>query len=189
MSIGQIQIQQQPALIGIQIRPAEQHIEQPQATMDMRQIPSKLSIEQPMGVLEINQDRAWDGLGLANNLEVSSRIYSQAKEIALQGIARRMEEGRQLADLAHVKSNPIPDIAKDWRKEGLVLPVAGPASIDNVDLSYTPGKVQISVEEGGVDLQVTPNRAIHEYTPGKAEIYMRQYASVQITPPSIDTVL
>ncbi|MCM3628109.1 DUF6470 family protein [Paenibacillus glycanilyticus] len=189
MTIGHIQIHQQPALIGIQVRPAEQRIEQPQATMDMRQIPAKLSIEQPMGVLEVNQERAWDGLGLANNLEVSSRIYSQAKELALQGVARRMQEGRQLADLAHVKSNPIPEIAKNWRKEGPELPVAGPASIDNVDVSFTPGKVQIEVEEGGVDLRVTPNRPIHDYTPGKAEIYMRQYASVQITPPSIDTML
>ncbi|GLX70887.1 DUF6470 family protein [Paenibacillus glycanilyticus] len=189
MSIGQIQIHQQQALIGIQVRPAEQRIEQPQATMDMRQIPATLSIQQPMGVLEINQERAWDGLGLANNLEVMSRIYSQAKEIALQGISRRMQEGRQLGDIAHAKSNPIPEMAKNWRKEGPELPVAGPASIDNVDVSYTPGQVQISVEQGGVDLRVTPNRPIHEYTPGKAEIYMRQYGSVQITPPSIDTVL
>ncbi|WP_435167118.1 DUF6470 family protein [Paenibacillus glycanilyticus] len=189
MAIGQIQIQQQPALIGIQVRPAEQHIEQPQATIDMRQIPAQLSIEQPMGVLEVNQDRAWDALGLANNLEVSSRIYSQAKDIALQGIARRMEEGRQLADIAHVKRNPIASISKDWRIEGPPMPITGAASIDNVDLSFTPGKVQISVEQGGVELNVTPNRPIHEYTPGKAEIFMRQYASVQITPPSIDTVL
>lgn len=189
MTIGHIQIHQLPALIGIQTKPAQQHIEQPQATIDMRQIPAKLSIMQPRGVLEINQERAWDALGLANNLEVSSRIYSQAKEIALQGIVRRMREGRQLGDIAHVKSNPIPSMAKDWRIEGPSMPVTGPASIDNVDVSFTPGKVQISVEQGGVDLNVTPNRPIHEYTPGKAEIYMRQYASVQITPPSIDTFL
>lgn len=189
MAIGQIQIHQQSALIGIQIRPAEQRIEQPQATIDMHQIPAKLSIEQPMGVLEVDQGRAWDALGLANNLEVSSRIYSQAKDIALQGIARRMQEGRQLGDIAHVKSNPAPEMAKDWREKGPPLPVAGAASIDNVDVSFTPGKLQISVEQGGVELNVTPNRPIHEYTPGKAEIYMRQYASVQITPPSIDTVL
>lgn len=189
MAIGQIQIHQQPALIGIQVRPAVQRIEQPQATIDMRQIPAKLSIEQPMGVLEVNQDRAWDGLGLANNLEVSSRIYSQAKDIALQGVARRMQEGRQLGDIAHVKSNPISNLAKNWRKPGPELPVAGPASIDNVDVFFTPGKVKIEVEQGGVDLRVTPNRPVHDYTPGKAEIYMRQYASVQITPPSIDTTL
>lgn len=189
MSVGQIQINQQPALIGIQVRPAVQRIEQPQATMDIRQVPAKLSIEQPMGILEVNQDRAWDALGLANNLKVSSRIYSQAKELALQGVARRMQEGRQLGDIAHAKSNPIPDLSKDWRIEGLPMPVTGPASIDNVDVSFTPGRLQISVEQGGVDLRVTPNRPIHDYTPGKAEIYMRQYASVRITPPSIDTIL
>lgn len=189
MAIGQIQIHQQPALIGIQVRPAEQHIEQPHATIDMRQIPAKLSIEHTDAKLEVNSDKAWDALGLANNLEVSSRIYTQTKEIALQGVARRMQEGRQLADLAHVKSNPIPEIAKNWRIEGPPMPIAGQASVDNVDISFTPGNVSISVEEGGVDLQVTPHGAIHEYTPGKAEIYMRQYASVQITPPAIDTVM
>jgi len=189
MAIGQIQIQQQPALIGINIKQAEQSIEQPQATIDMRQIPAKLSIDQPAGILEINQDKAWDALGLANNLEISSRIYSQATEIALQGVARRMQEGNQLGDIAHVKSNPIPEMVKDWRDSGPLLPVVGMASIDNVDISYTPGKLDISVEQGGVDVHVTPNRPIHEYTPGKAEIYMQQYASVQITPPSIDTAV
>ncbi|MFB9327052.1 DUF6470 family protein [Paenibacillus aurantiacus] len=179
---------QEMALIGMQTTPAKQEIEQPGATIDMRQINAKLDIQQPSGKLEIDQSRARDALALGNNLETMKRIYAKASELALQGISRIVEKGNQMAAI-HQGGNPIAEAAKDWRRTFPEFAFEGPASMDNVDIQYTASKPVIEVQLGGVEYNVTPNRPIHNYTPGKTDIYLRQRNSLEITPPQLDIPL
>ncbi|MBB3110494.1 hypothetical protein FHS18_002561 [Paenibacillus phyllosphaerae] len=188
MRIPQIQIHQDYAAIGIRTKPAKQEIEQPQATIDMKQTAAKLDIQQPEGKLEIDQSKARDALALGNNLEMMKRIYQKSADLAIEGIARTVEKGNQMAAIEK-GGNPIAEQAKDWRKTFPEFAFEGQASMDNVDVSYTANKPKINVEKGGVDYNVTPNRAVHRYTPGTTEIYMRQRNSVEITPPRLDTTL
>lgn len=188
MRIPQIQIHQEYAAIGIQTTPAKQEIEQPEATIDMKQTSATLDIQQPEGKLEIDQSRARDALALGNNLETMKRIYAKASEMALQGVARIVEKGNQMAAI-HQGGNPIAAAAKDWQRTFPEFAFEGPASMDNVDIHYTANKPVIDVQVGGVELNVTPHRAVHNYTPSKAEVYLRQRNAVEITPPVLDTTL
>jgi hypothetical protein len=185
MSIPQIQIRQQYALIGIDTQPGRQQIQQPQATMEIRQTAAELEMSQPMGHFEINQDRARDALGIGNHLETMLKIYSKASDIALEGLARVVEEGNQLAAI-HLRGNPIADNATNWQRTFPDFDVRGPASIDNVDIQYIPGQLSIGVIPGGVDINVKVNPPVISYEPGKVNIYLRQKPNLQIIPPQID---
>lgn len=184
-SIPQIQISQQPALIGIDADLGTQNIRQPRPTYEMQVEQPKLEIRQPRGELEIDQSRAWDALGQGPILQAMSRIYSQSHDIAMQGIARIVENGNRMAAI-HLGGNPIAEIAKDLSISHPEFNYYGEASIDNVDITYTPHKAEISVTDGKVNVNARVNPPEIEYNRGKLDIYMRQYPKVEITPPQID---
>ncbi|MFC4100351.1 DUF6470 family protein [Paenibacillus xanthanilyticus] len=188
MRIPQIQIHQEYAWIGIQTTSAKQEIEQPQATVEIKQTSAQLTIEQPNGELAIDQTRARDALAMGNNLEMMKRIYQKSAELALQGISRIVEKGDRMATI-HDGSNPIPEMAMDWRRTFPEFAFEGPASMDNVDIQYTAHRPIIEWNLGGVEYNVTTHKAEHQYTPGKAEIYLRQRNSVEFTLPQVDLTL
>jgi hypothetical protein len=181
----QIQIRQQPAIMGIETEPGTQDIKQPKATMEMQIDQPKLEIRQQKGDLEIDQTRAWDALGQGPILAAMTRIYSQAKDEALRGIARIVENGNLMGDLRY-KGNPIADIAQQSTLEHSEINYYGEASIGNVDIRYTMHKPEISVEEGKVNIYTRVNPPEIHYNNGKLHIYMKQYPKVEIIPPQID---
>jgi len=181
----QIQIRQKPALLGIDADLGKQDIKQPRATFEMTTERPQQDIRQPGGELLIDQTRAWDALGIGPSLEVFSRIYSQGHEIALRGIARRVEDGNRMAQI-HIKANAFAEIAKNVDRNFSEYDYAGEASFDNVDISYSARKAEINTVDGKVNLNTHPNRVEYEYYRGKLDIYMRQYQSIDITAPEID---
>ncbi|TXK80950.1 DUF6470 family protein [Paenibacillus sp. N3.4] len=184
-SIPQIQIRQQPALIGIDADPGTQDIRQPQAAYEMQTERPTLEMHQTQGELQIDQSRAWDALGVGPILESMSRIYSQSKEIALQGIARIVENGNRMAAI-HLPGNPIAEIAKQLTFEHPEFNYYGEAAYDNVDITYTAHRVEINVTDGKVNVNVQVNPPEISYNRGKLDIYVRQYANLEIIPPQID---
>lgn len=184
-SIPQIQIRQQPALIGIDADLGTQDIKQPQATYEMQIDPPKLEMHQPQGDLQIDQSRAWDALGMGPIFESMSRIYTQSKDIALQGIARIVENGNRMAAI-NLPGNAFAEIAKQLTFEHPEFDYYGEASYDNVDITYTAHKAEINVIEGKVNVNAQVNPPEISYNRGKLDIYMQQYAKVEITPPQID---
>ncbi len=185
MQIPTIQIRQSPGKIAIETTPAQLNLQQPGPTVDMKQIKPEQHFSTTPGNLEINQDKAWDALGFANNLEMMSRIYTKASDIALQGIARIVENGNRMAAI-HLGGNPIADMAWEWRHSFPEMDVQGPSSFDNVDLSYTPSKVNIDTTPGRVELNVQVNRPVAEYQRGNVNIYVSQFPNLEIIPPQID---
>lgn len=185
MQIPQIQMTLQNAVLSIDADIGKQHLEQPRATVDMEQIRPEQHFKTTSGRLEINQDRVWDALALGNNLETMSKIYSMASDIALQGIARIVEKGDQMASI-HIGGNPIAEMAREWKRTFPEFDFRGEASFDNIDLHYTPSELTIETTPGRVNLNVQINRPIHEYERGKLDIYMSQYPKVDIFPPQID---
>jgi len=185
MMVQPVQIRQTPALLGIDADPGKQEMSQPRATLEITTERSKLEMRQPQGELDIDQSRAWDALGLGNMLESMNRIYSQAKNVALQGIARIVENGNRLAAI-HLDTNAFADIAEQQKFEHFELDYFGPASFDNVDIHYTARKPEISYEPAKVNIYSHPNRPEHIYHRGKLDIYMIQYPKVEFTPPQLD---
>jgi hypothetical protein len=188
MQLPQIQIRQQQAQLYIDADLGKQSIEQPKATIDMRQIAPEQHFSTTRGQLQVNQDRAWEALGIGNHLKAMSTIYSMSSDIALQGLARIVQKGDQMAAI-HLGGNPIAEMALDWKRTFPEFDFRGPASFLNVDVSYTPGELTRETTPGRVELNVQVNRPIHQYERGKLDIHMSQYPKVEIIPPQIDLLL
>jgi hypothetical protein len=185
LPIPQLQIRQQYAKLGIDYDIGRQEIRQPRAAFELTTERPKLDIHAETGVLYIDSSKAWDALGHGPFLETMNRIYARAREVALQGIAKIVEDGNRLAAI-HEGGNAIAEIAREKGAEFFEFEFMGDASFDNVDLHYEPGKLDIQVEDGKVNLYTHPNPPEHNYTRGKLDIYMMQYPKVEIIPPQID---
>jgi len=188
LHIAQIQIRQQYARIGIDADPGRFEIRQPPATLEMRTTNPKVLIEQPKGDLYIDQSKAWDALGLGGSLRVMDTIYSSARDIAMQGIAKIVDRGNRLAAI-HQGGNPIADIGLEASYRFREYDFAGEASYDNVDIHYVAQKPIIDVVEGKVEISAHPNRPEVNYQRGKLDIYLQQRESLTIAPPQIDLSL
>jgi hypothetical protein len=187
LQIPRIQISQTSAMLGIDADLGEQSIQQPKADVEIKTVQPKLQINSEQGKLFVDSSRAWDALGRGPALETMSRIYSQAKDIALQGIAKIVQDGNRMAAI-HTGENAIAELARESTNDIKFdeFMYMGEASVDNVDVRFEPGKLDIQVESGRVELNVQPNRPIVDYHRGKLDIYMQQYPKVEITPPQID---
>lgn len=185
MNIPQIQMKLYHAVLSIDADQGQQQLEQRRPTVNMRQIRAEQQYTTTSGKIEIEQDRVWDALALGNNLETMSKIYSMSADLALQGIAKIVEKGNQMAAI-HNRGNVIALMAREWQRTFPEFDFRGEASFDNIDMYYTPGELSIETTMGGVDIEVQVNQPIHEYERGKLDIYLSQYPKVEITPPKID---
>lgn len=185
MRIPHIQIRTQDALLSIDADMGKQHLEQPRAAIDMKQVKPEQHFRTEAGRLEINQDRVRDALAVGNHLETMSKIYAMAPDIALQGIARIVEKGNQMASI-HLGGNPIAEMAREWQRTFPEFDFRGEASFDNIDIRYIPSELSIETTPGRVELNVQVNKPIHQYERGKLDIYLSQYPKVEIIPPRID---
>lgn len=188
VDIPRIQIHPTHAQLRIDGDLGQYDMKQPRPTFEIETTPATQEIRQPRGEMDINQDKAWDALGLGNNLETMLRIYSQAPNIALQGIAKIVENGNRMAAI-HLKANVIADMASEVRVSFPEFNYQGDASYDNVDIFYTAQKAEINAERGQINLNAKFNMPEINYNRGKLDIYMTQYPKIEITPPQIDSLM
>jgi hypothetical protein len=184
-SVSFIRIEQQSAKIGIDVQRGRMDIRQPQADVEMHTTPTSIEMNSPQGELHIDQSQAWDALGMGSHTTFMNRIYSESKRIALEGIGRIVENGNRMAAINH-KTNAFADIAAEQAFEPSDMNYLGEASYDNVNIDYTPHKVETTVNPGAVDIRITANKPEITYTPSKVEIYMQQYPKIEMIPPQID---
>lgn len=177
-----VKIDQKYAKLGIDADLGTQSIKQPRPTMEMHVERPKQTIEQPRGQLTIDQSKAWDAMARGGNLLVMHRIYSQAREIAMQGIAKIVENGNRLAAI-HEGGNPLADIASQTRVSFSEYQIAGPASFLNVQIRFDRQPPIIRAEDGKVHMNTRINPVQHSYKRGKLVFSMLQYPSVTFTPP------
>ncbi|PIC62955.1 hypothetical protein CSV79_14450 [Sporosarcina sp. P13] len=179
MNIPQLQIQTTPAKIGLQVTRPIQEIEQPRAT---------LSLEQPAAILEMSTTRPQLSLDTTENradvdLKSASRrtaeIAQYSKQKVQEGTVRRAQEGQQLLKIEN--GSTIADIIKQSTDR--------PMAELQVKFVGDPTKVKIDITAGSLDINVTPqkpiveskiNKPIHHYTPGKVNVVMEQYGSIDI---------
>jgi hypothetical protein len=186
--IPQLQFRSENASYRIDADLGEQQITQPRPTQEIQQVNAQLDIKQPKGTMEIDQSKAWDALGLAKNTEVMLRIYSGARDVWLQGIAKRVEDGNRMWAI-HEGGNPIADMGQDFRVNFSEMNFAGEPSYDNVDIHYERANPDIQVQEGGAKITARVNAPEISYQRGKFDFQMLSYAKIEFTPPQIDTKL
>jgi hypothetical protein len=188
LAIGRIQIRTEPAQLAYEIKLGQYDIKQPKAHYELRQPRAEQHIEQPLGELHVDSSRAWDALGVGSNLEMMNRIYSNARNIALQGIAKIVENGNRMADIVN-KNDAIAELAADWRVSFSEFDTTGLASPMNVDVRYEPGNLVIEATPRPVELETWVSPPEVQYIKGKHNMYMQSYGKVEIIPPQIDIAI
>jgi hypothetical protein len=190
MRIPQIQIKQTPATLGMDTVAGTLEIRQPKAQYEMKTIHQKQYIQSPHGELEIDQSQAWDALGIGSVRESMQRIYTDSKQIAIQGVARRVQEGNRMADSCRTGENVIAALAHESTAEnsnGLVY--HGEASFLNVHEHYTAHMPEITTTPGRIEVHSQAPPPIIKYNRGKLNIYMISLPSIEFIPPQMDLKL
>lgn len=188
LPIPSIQIRQQFARIGIDADLGQYSMSQPKATMELKTTPTRMEVDAEDAVLHIDQSRSWDAINGGKPESFNNRIYSQMRDILLEGISHMVREGRQLAAV-HNNRNAIADIARNAHLNIPQIQYYGHASVHNVDIEFSVPPMDVRVIEGGVELNTRPNRPEIEYHRGKLDIYMQQYSSLEIIPPQINEMI
>ncbi|TVY09334.1 hypothetical protein FPZ49_14210 [Paenibacillus cremeus] len=160
-------------------------IRQPQPDIEMTTTPTKIELNSPKGELKIDQDAAWDALGVSRRETFNARMASEGRRIAMEAIERIAEKGNRLARIQD-HADVIADFAAEDAFTGNGVNYLGDPSYNNVDIDYIPHKVETEVTPGSVDYRATPHYAEVNYQPGKVSFYMQQYPKVEMIPPQID---
>lgn len=181
MRIPQIQIQTTDALIGLDIQKPVQKIEQSPADMQIRQPAAELSMQTTKSQLQIDQTQVRADLGFYSLPDFSRNAAQKGEQDILEGIARRAREGRQLGDIRKGQ-NAIADIAatKNERMQPKSLGIRFIPSFGAVKLDYIPGDVEIDVQTKKPEIDVTIQKPVHNYTPGKVNVELLQKPSIEI---------
>jgi hypothetical protein len=179
MEFLRLSIHQTFGQIGIQTQLASQDIRSPRGDLSIQQPSAKMDIQSPRGELEIDSSAAWAALGKGNHLEWMSSIYSQCKSVALQAIAKTVEDGNRMARITN-HQNAFADLASDVYQRVNPIVYAGEPSYFNVKMQYTPRAAIINIEPQKAEIQYTPSKPEIQYNPGSVDIYMMQMNSIDI---------
>lgn len=180
MRIPQIQIQTTKAQLGINITKPVQRIQQSKVDLQIRQPNATMNMQTSESILRIDSSQARRDLGLIGPLESGRMNAQKGKQGVIEGIARRAQEGERMMRIEN-KGQPIQAIASS--KVGRPMKSLGikfVPSVNSVNISYTPSKVDINVQTHSPQINVSVNKPISEYTPGKVSNYMMQYPSIEI---------
>ncbi|MCQ6278694.1 DUF6470 family protein [Bacillus sp. EB600] len=180
MNFPQITMQSTFAKIGINTQNAQLTIEQPPAELSIEQPPAEMVVEKTPSRLTIDQLRARADVDLKS---AQQRIAETAQEGHLdvqKGIARRVQEGEQLMQIEN-SGNPIAQQANQHKiisehEFGLGwIPSWG-----SVNINYDPGRLDINWKINKPIINSQSYRPIINYYPGKVDIQMKQYPSLNI---------
>lgn len=179
--MGHFLIESRPALIGINtVRPV-QRIEQPRGKQEIRQVKPELIIDSAMTAVQIDQSACFAEAGLKGSQELSREYAEMGRQAALEAIGRIVEEGNTMArtpwsvSLRTILANLVQErhpLFVDFNVK--FIPQSRP------DIEWTPGYLNIDWSLGGAEIGYTPSKPLHQYTPGKAEVYIRQRNELKI---------
>ena len=180
MQLPQIRMHQTYAQIGLRTVEPVQEIQQIPADLSIKQYPSKMNIDRKPSQLEIDQEQAWNELNLKKISVLSADMAEFSKQEGFEAIAQISQEGDQLARIEH-KNDAVASIATEkGNPEPADFNVAFIPSYGSVKIHYTPSELSINWKQGGAEIEFTPHKPIHNYTPGKTKVYLRQMQDLQI---------
>lgn len=181
MQLPQIRIQSTFIQHGLNNIKPIQEIRQPAAAISIRQPSGELDIETTNGKLHIDQSQSRADTGLVTLRAAMKQFADNGNQAVLEGIARRAIEGNRLMKIEY-GFTAIQDIAREKMQKTYVpvwmdfMPKYGSTKIN-----YEPGTVDIQYNARKPEIQITPQRAIHTYTQGKAEGYVLRENQLDIS--------
>lgn len=180
MELAQIRLQSKNAKIGIRTTKPVQEIQQPKAELSIEQPKAELTIQTTPGKLTIDQTEAWADMDLKHISRRIAEAADQGYQDSLEGIARRAQEGNELMRIEN-GGNPIAQIAKR-NSEGpeLQFNIGWIPSHFSVKTNYVPAKVDIQIKANKPIITANINKPNREYSPGKVDISLEQRQSLKI---------
>jgi hypothetical protein len=180
MQFPQIRLQSTFAQTEINIYKSKLEIEQPKADLSIQQLSADLDIQRTPSRLTIDQTKAREDLDLKH---ISRRIEEAAQrgyQDWLSGLARVSQDGDELMMIEN-GGHPIAEQAKRNSESPMLefnigwIPSAGGVKID-----YAPGKVDINWKINRPIIESSLNKPVINYKPGKAEVTLKNHASLKI---------
>lgn len=180
MEIPQLQIQTTPGKLVVHAERGVQQIEQPRAVMEQEQPAAILEISTTNPQLSLDTTEVRADVDMKSVFRRTQEFAQMGQQDALQGLARRAEEGQQLLRIEN-GGNAIADLAKqNGTPPPAQLGIRFVANRSKIQMSITPGTTTINATPQKPVLNVQVNKPVHTYTPGKVSGYMEQYPSIQI---------
>lgn len=180
MRIPTIEIQTTKAFLQMTTAPSVQEIEQPKATLTQSQPAAILEMSSTKPRLSIDTTEARASIDLKS---IRRRIEEHAQfgqQSALEGVGRRVEEGRQLMEIERGE-NALAAISKQGATPApLPIGIQFLRGYDLVDLEVEPGAIDIQATPQRPTLEVAVNQPIHDYTPGKVQMFVDPHPAIQI---------
>jgi len=142
-------ISQQFGRLGLEIRDATYDLNIVKPELEIRQKPAELHVRRTAPDIVVDYTPLLESLGYGDIEFITERFVQQAKEAYLQGIAKTVALGRELAAIEHKTS--IGDIVfkhtAPTEKELTLQPLA------SLKVHFFPSTLQIAVELGGVEFE------------------------------------
>ncbi|WP_210367198.1 DUF6470 family protein [Bacillus sp. REN3] len=180
MQLPQIRLQSTFAQTEINTIQPMLEMEQPKAELAIEQPPAELQINRTPSKLTIDQTKAREDMDLKSISRRIEEAAQQGYEDWLAGLARVSQDGDELMMIEN-GGNAIAEQAKRNSEPPMLefnigwIPSAGSVKID-----YDPGRVDLDWKVNKPIIESRINKPIIHYTPGKAEISMKQYPSLKI---------
>ncbi len=180
MKIPKIRIQTTQAQIELSTQKGEMSIEQPIGDLQIEQPKALLNITRIPGKLTIDQTQARADVDLKSVKLRSEDAARLGKQDLLEGIARRMQEGKELMQIEN-GFNAISSISKrNSEGENKEFNIGWVPSIGSVKISYESGKVNVEGTPNKPKIEYKSNKPIIDYNPGEVTIKLKQHASLKI---------
>ncbi|MER1984457.1 MAG: DUF6470 family protein [Solibacillus sp.] len=171
MRIPQIQLQLTDVKMDWQIHDPVQKIKQPEATLNIDQPAAIIEINTTNPELDVDMTQFWRDVHSKPTGEFIKDAADKGRQAVLQGISKRVSEGRQLLQGAGKGGGS--DTIKNIAKQNFAAKRVGPYNIDfipsfqAIKASITPGTIDINIEKQAPKIDVQVNKPIHDYTVGK----------------------
>lgn len=184
MQIPQIQISTTDIKMDYTITKPFQRIQQRPADLNISQPAATLQINTTNAKLDINMDQMWRDLGMKPTGELISEYAQKGRQEMLQGISKRVSEGRQLMTSAGKGQGraPIQNIAKQNHGPERAGPynIKFIPSIGSVKVNITPGTTDVNIQRNAPKIDVQVNKPQMDFTYGKVSGKMMVRPDVQI---------
>ncbi|QTD41181.1 DUF6470 family protein [Sporosarcina sp. Te-1] len=180
MNIPQLQIQTTRGILGLQIDKPVQEIEQPKATQQIEQPAAILEMSTSASQLFVDTTENRADIDLKSPLRRGDENAQYGMQQAMEGVGRRAEEGKQLMRIEDGGNALVNLIKQDTLREIAPLGIRFVGDRLKVQMSITPGTLDINVTPQKPIHDVQLSKPIHNYTPGKVTGVMEQYPSIEI---------
>ncbi|WP_372999315.1 DUF6470 family protein [Lutispora sp.] len=184
-----LQISTRNAELDIRVTRARLDMRQPPADIQMHQKHPKIIMHKEPIQIQIDQTQCFNESGRMTTTALADHISQLGQQAIMEGISRASGEGDRMAKI-ELKSDAFAEIAYNNSYTVYEYNVGTmPRSRPKID--FVGGNLDIQVEEGYVDLKVTPNSPQFDYYPGKVDIRLKQYPhiSFEFVGNNVDTIV